>query len=250
MTQRFKKRYPSVKRVSAAEHQGMVREIFTTIPKRYDFLNRVLSLHRDVAWRRFAVERMAFFSTQRLLDLAPGTADVALEAARRYPRIEVVGLDLVREMMIIGARKILRAKMEDRIRLLQGDAVHLPFADRRFDTVSMAFGIRNIPERLSALKEMVRVCVPGGRILILEMHYPQRPFLQGVYHLYLKAVLPCVARAFSRNPGAYNYLSDSIIHFPSPPAFARLMTRAGLTEIAQYPLTLGTTYLHVGIKRA
>lgn len=226
----------------------MVREIFSTIPRRYDMLNRVMSLQRDVYWRRFAVNKMHFFQTSRLLDLATGTADLAIEAARRYPQIEVTALDFVREMMKIGADKIRKEKLINRIRLIQADAMALPLPHNHFDCAAMAFGIRNIPERLKALEEMTRVVVPGGRVLVLEMHYPQHPLFQGVYRLYLLAVLPFMARAFSKNPGAYRYLSDSIIHFPTPPAFAQLMRDAGLTEIRQYPLTLGATYLHVGIK--
>lgn len=248
MPSRLDKTYPPVKTVSGEEHQGMVREIFATIPRHYDLLNRVLSLNLDVYWRRFAVSHMRFFATHRLLDLATGTADVAIAAALQYPRIQVTALDFVREMMAVGVPKIAKDHLTDRISLLQADATSLPLADNRFDAASMAFGIRNIPERLKVLKEMTRVVIPGGRVLVLEMHYPEQPLFQGIYRLYLNLILPSVARIFSRNPGAYRYLSDSIIHFPNPSAFAQLMSDAGLTEIRRYPLTLGATYLHVGIK--
>ena len=164
------------------------------------------------------------------------------------PGINVTALDFVREMMAVGAQKIGKNHLTDRICLVQADATRLPFGDNHFDAVSIAFGIRNIPNRLQALREMARVIVPGGRALVLEMHYPERPVFQAIYRLYLGLVLPMMARTLSRNPGAYRYLSDSIIHFPSPSAFAGLMREAGLTDIRQYPLTLGATYLHVGIK--
>ena len=248
MKTRLKKTYPSVKLVSPVEYQGMVREIFSTIPARYDLLNRIMSLHRDVYWRRFAVESMQFGKTNRLLDLATGTADLAIEAARHYPQIEVMALDFVREMMLVGLEKIRGYNLTHRIRLIQADARALPFADGYFDCAVIAFGIRNIPGRLKALEEMTRVVAVDGQVLILEMNYPQQRLFQLIFRLYLIAVLPFMARVFSKNPGAYRYLSDSIIHFPSPPAFAHLMRDAGLTKIRQYPLTLGTTYLHVGIK--
>jgi demethylmenaquinone methyltransferase/2-methoxy-6-polyprenyl-1,4-benzoquinol methylase len=248
MKARLNKTYPSVTVVSTDEHQGMVREIFSTIPLRYDLLNRMMSLHQDVAWRRFAVERMHFARTNRFLDLATGTADLAIEAALRYPQIEVAALDFVRGMITVGAEKIRKYNLANRIRLLQADALELPFGDGFFDCVAIAFGIRNISERMKALEEMTRVTVSGGRVLVLEMHYPQHPLFRWVYRLYLIAVLPFMARAFSKNPGAYRYLSDSIIHFPTPAVFAQLMRDAGLAEIRQYPLTLGATYLHVGVK--
>ncbi|MDD5167420.1 MAG: bifunctional demethylmenaquinone methyltransferase/2-methoxy-6-polyprenyl-1,4-benzoquinol methylase UbiE [Syntrophales bacterium] len=248
MATQFTKSYPSVKSLTREEHLGMVREIFSTIPSRYDMLNRILSLNRDVSWRLFAIRQMNFFRTHRLLDLATGTADIAIEAACLYPQIEVVGIDFVREMMDIGEQKVLRRNLAHRVRLLQADATALPLADNSFDVASIAFGIRNIPDRPKALAEMARVVVPGGMVLVLEMHYPEHHLWQVFYNIYLRAVLPFMARAFSKNPAAYDYLSDSIINFPNPPAFARLMGDAGLEGIRQYPLTFGTTYLHMGIK--
>lgn len=226
----------------------MVRDIFATIPEGYDLLNRILSLRRDVAWRRFAVRRMKFFKTDRLLDLATGTADLAMEAALAYPQISVVALDFVQEMIVRGQRKIEKQGLSNRIRLLQADALALPVDDSAFDVASIAFGIRNIPERLKTLKEMVRVVVPGGQIMVLEMHLPGNKYVRRVYRPYLKHFLPRIAGYFTKNQAAYSYLSDSITHFPRPAAFAEIMGQAGLHKIEQYPLTLGTTYLHIGYK--
>lgn len=240
------KAYPRVGKLSGEEHTRIVREIFATIPDGYDLLNRVLSLRRDVAWRRFAVGKMHFFKTGILLDLATGTADLAVAAALAYPEIRVLALDFVSEMILKGKRKLAGESCRDRIQLLQGDARTLPIADSAADVVAIAFGIRNIPDRLQALREMVRVVVPGGQVMVLEMHLPEKALIRSGYLLYLNHVLPRIARCFTRNPAAYNYLSDSIINFPSPAKFAGLMSAAGLQEIRQYPLTLGTTYLHVG----
>ena len=243
-----RKCYPPVTGIGRDEHIGMVREIFASIPRRYDFLNHLLSLRRDVAWRRFAVRKMHFFSTFRLLDVATGTADLAIEAARRYPNIEVIGVDFVREMLAAGRHKIAVRGLADRIRLLQADAMTLPFPDGSFDAVGIAFGIRNMPDRLRALREMRRVLVPGGRIFVLEMNFPRNRFAQRFFDLYLKSLLPGVARLFSGNPAAYRYLADSILHFPAPQAFLGLMEEAGFRGRERHSLTFGITCLYVGSK--
>ncbi|MDO9558736.1 MAG: bifunctional demethylmenaquinone methyltransferase/2-methoxy-6-polyprenyl-1,4-benzoquinol methylase UbiE [Syntrophales bacterium] len=248
MAKRIKKRYPPVHEMTPSEQVGLVREVFATIPRRYDFLNRVFSLRRDVAWRRFAVRKMRFFNTSRFLDVATGTADLAVETVRRHPPVRVAALDFVLEMMAVGRQKIRRKHMADRIRLIQGDALSLPFDDNVFDVAAIAFGIRNIPDRRRALEEMKRVVVLGGQVMALEMNFPRHPLFRRFYDLYLNRVLPRMARLFSRNPAAYRYLGDSIKEFPSPDQFARLMAEAGLTGIEKYSLTLGITYLYIGVK--
>ncbi len=249
MEKHKKKKYPFVKEMTTSQQVGVVRELFSTIHGRYDFLNHFFSLGRDLAWRRFAVQRMRFLQTNRFLDIATGTADLAIEAARRNPHIHVTGLDFVGEMMAVGQKKLNRHRLADRVHLIQGDALHLPFSNDDFDVAGIAFGIRNIPKHIQALKEMTRVIVPGGQVMILEMHYPEKRFFRGVYSLYLKKILPRTAHIFSRNPSAYYYLADSIVHFPSPGAFAGLMNEAGLIRIEQYPLTMGVAHLHVGVKQ-
>ena len=248
MAIRIRKKYPPVHEMTPSEQVGLVREVFATIPRRYDFLNRLFSLRRDVAWRRFAVRRMRFFQTMRFLDVATGTGDLAVETARRYPPVRVAGLDFVREMMAVGAQKIRRNKMADRIGLIQGDALSLPFDDNIFDVAAIAFGIRNIPDRRRTLEEMRRVVVPDGQVMALEMNFPRHPLFRRFYDLYLNRLLPRMARLFSRNPAAYRYLCDSIKGFPSPDHFVRLMAQAGLTGIEKYALTLGITYLYIGFK--
>ena len=243
-----RKHYPPVTGIDRDEHVGMVREIFATITGRYDFLNHLLSLRRDIAWRRFTVRKMRFFKTLRLLDVATGTADLAIEAAIGHPGIHVVGIDFVGKMLALGRQKIACRGLLDRIDLLQADAMTLPFPDRSFDAAGIAFGIRNMPDRLRALREMRRVIVPGGQIFVLEMNFPRHRFWQGFFDLYLNRLLPAVARLFSRNPEAYRYLADSILHFPSPQAFLGAMKEAGFRDAERYPLTFGITSLYVGSK--
>lgn len=230
-----------------AQRIRAVKEIFSTVTGRYDFLNHLLSLRRDIAWRRYAVRKMRFFRTYRLLDVATGTADLAIEAARCHPSIQVTGLDFVKVMMDRGAIKIAEKGFGNRIRLLQGDALDLPFPDHSFDSVAIAFGIRNIPDRERALREMKRVTAPGGQVMVLEMTFPKEGFLKGFYRLYLHQILPRLGRILSKNPAAYQYLTDSIVNFPTPPAFARMMEEAGLARVENYSLDFGMTYLHTGI---
>jgi demethylmenaquinone methyltransferase/2-methoxy-6-polyprenyl-1,4-benzoquinol methylase len=243
-----RQKYPLVTEMTDAEHIGMVREIFSTITEKYDFLNHFLSLGRDIAWRRSAVEKMRFFRTHRFLDVATGTADLAIDAAHRHPCIQVTGVDFVREMMDLGRLKIEKRRLSHKIRLLMSDALDLPFPDNNFDVTGIAFGIRNIPNKIRVLREMIRVVVPGGQVMVLEMTFPRNRFIQGIYHIYLNRMLPPLARAFSPNPAAYYYLADSIAHFPTPEGFASLLDEAGLKKVEIHSLTLGVTHLYVGIK--
>ncbi|UCD70808.1 MAG: ubiquinone/menaquinone biosynthesis methyltransferase [Syntrophobacterales bacterium] len=250
MEKSVRRKYPSVSEVTDAEHIDMVREIFSTITGKYDFLNHLLSLRRDIAWRRLAVRKMRFFRTYRFLDVATGTADFAIDAAHSLPNIQITGLDFAQEMLDLGRVKIKKRRLLDRIRLLRGDALELPFPDGYFDAAGMAFGIRNIPDKIRALREMMRVVVSGGQVMVLEMTLPRKRLFQGIYHIYLNRMLPHLARAFSPNPAAYYYLADSMRHFPKPEGFASLMEEAGFTNVETHALTLGTTHLFIGIKPA
>ena len=240
------KRYPLVAAMTAAGQTGVVRDIFTTVHGRYDFLNHLLSLRRDVGWRDAAIGRMRFPSTRRFLDVATGTADLALAAARHFPGIRVVGVDFAPSMLEVGRRKVRDAGLSGRIELMEGDALSLPFPDRSFDVTAVAFGMRNIPDKISALREMARVTAPGGQVMILEMTFAPGPFFRPFYGFYLDGVLPRLALLFARNGATYFYLGDSIRHFPAPLSLASLMRQAGLQSVTWHRLTFGTAYLHVG----
>ncbi|HPP05776.1 MAG TPA: ubiquinone/menaquinone biosynthesis methyltransferase, partial [Syntrophorhabdaceae bacterium] len=189
-----KEKYPSVRKITQKEHIEIVREIFSTITDRYDFLNHFLSLRRDIAWRRFAVKKMHFKNTGRLLDVACGTCDVALYAAETYPEIKVFCLDFVHKMLEAGSIKIVERGMSHRIHLIRGDGCLLPFSDNSFDVAVVAFGIRNIPDKKMALSEMTRVVVPQGQIMVLEMAFTKNWFSNLLYRFYLNCILPCLAR--------------------------------------------------------
>lgn len=244
----MKRKYPSVSETTDAERISMVKDIFGTVTDKYDFLNRFLSLRRDMAWRRFTVKRMRFCKTNRFLDVACGTGDLAIAAASVYPHAHVTGLDFVKEMMYLACRKVAKKHLSQNIRFIKGDALHLPFAACSFDVAGIAFGIRNIPDRMQALREMTRVVVPGGQVMVLEMIFSHHSMFRRIYSIYLCKILPWLARLFSSNPAAYNYLADSIMNFPVPEIFSTLMEEAGLTEVKTYSLTMGITYLFMGIK--
>ena len=241
-------RYPGAKDIPAEQHIRMVRDIFSTVTGRYDFLTRLLSLCRDISWRRFAVKKLPREKACRFLDVATGTAELAIEIARRNPGCFIVAMDFMAEMMALGAGKLKKKGLSGRVRLVRADALAMPFASGTFDAASIAFGIRNIPDKMGALREMGRVVTPGGRVQVLEMTRPAPGLFGRLYVLYLQKIMPLAGRLFSPNPEAYRYLADSILHFPSPSDFSGMMKKAGLCAVEAYPLTLGITHLFVGTK--
>ncbi len=241
-------KYPSVKTISDAQRVGMVKEIFSTITGRYDFLNHFLSLRRDIAWRRFAVKKMIFFKTKKFLDVACGTGDLSINACLNHRDISVTGVDFVFPMVQVANEKAKKKNLSGRINFAQGNALSLPFYENSFDVTAMAFGIRNIPKRAEALREMLRVTVPGGQIMILEMTFIQNRLFKLAYYIYLNYLLPLLAKIFSKNAAAYYYLADSIMDFPAPEEFAAFMRDAGISEVEIFPRTFGIACLYVGKK--
>lgn len=248
MEKKVPEKYPRIGGITDAQRINMVKEIFSTITGKYDFLNRFLSLRRDVYWRKFAAKKMRFGATHRYLDVACGTGDLSIAAALQHPQIHVTGLDFVTAMVAAAKQKVLRKNLAGRINLIQGDALALPFADNTFDVAGIAFGIRNIPDRARALSEMLRVIVPGGQVMVLEMTFVQNRFFKFIYYVYLHYLLPAFAKLFSKNPAAYHYLADSIMNFPSPDELEKIMREAGMVHVEKYPLTFGITWLHIGKK--
>lgn len=236
------------KTASEKEHTARIVELFSGIAAQYDSINRLQSFKRDVSWRNFAVEKMRFFKTKRFLDVATGTADLALGAALKHPEITVVGVDIAEKLLEIGRDKAKTQGMANRVELKYGNALDLEFQDASFDVAGIAFGIRNIQNRLQALNEMKRVVTPGGQVMVLELSYHGTGLIKPLYSIYLKAIIPFMAKLIARNREAYEYLGRSIIEFPSPDDFCKLMRQAGLEEVRSWPLTFGVTRLFVGIR--
>jgi demethylmenaquinone methyltransferase/2-methoxy-6-polyprenyl-1,4-benzoquinol methylase len=226
--------------------KSVVRDIFSTFHATYDLANRVLSFRRDLAWRRAALRAMSFESSRRFLDVATGTADLAIMAAKAFPEIEVEGVDIAEPMIDIGRAKVERADLSRRVSLSVADALALPFPDASFDVAAIAFGIRNIPDMPRALAEMARVVVPGGLVLVLEMTAAVVGPLRPLYLFYLLKILPALGGLVAGDDSAYVYLAQSIARHPGPEEFSRLMIGAGLADVTYDRLTFGAAYLHSG----
>jgi demethylmenaquinone methyltransferase/2-methoxy-6-polyprenyl-1,4-benzoquinol methylase len=242
------KEYPSVQEMSDDQRIGIVKDIFASITDKYDFLNRFLSGRQDVAWRKRTVFEMKFFNTNRFLDVATGTGDLALDCANTYPEVNVTGIDFVQEMVNNGLKKVDAQYLNNRVELKWGDATQIEFDDNSFDVTAIAFGIRNIPDKEKALSEMKRIIVPDGQLMVLELTTPELGFWRNVYSFYLNGVLPKLAKWFTKNPAAYEYLADSIMNFPTRREFLALMESMGLKNCKAIPLTFGVCTLYIGKK--
>ncbi len=220
-------------------------EMFDSIAQRYDLLNRILSLGLDRGWRRKAVRTLQAPEGGRVLDLAAGTADIALAVARHYPSIQVLGIDPSSGMLDVGRAKVASAGLEDRVELQIGDAQSLDLADNSVDACSIAFGIRNVPDRLAALREMARVVRGGGQVVILELSTPQHGFQAWASRIHVEHFVPLVGGLLS-GPEAYQHLRDSMNSFPTDDDFIAMMTEAGLKQSSVQRLGLGVCGLFVG----
>jgi demethylmenaquinone methyltransferase / 2-methoxy-6-polyprenyl-1,4-benzoquinol methylase len=222
--------------------------MFDRISGRYDLLNRVLSLGLDRRWRRRLVAAVELRPGARVLDLATGTGDVALALATRHPEAEVVGLDPSRGMLERARAKTRPAQAES-CRWSEGIAEDLPFADGSFDAVTMAFGIRNVPARERALREITRVLRPGGRLAILELAEPRSGWLAPLSRFWVRRVVPRIG-ALLASSAEYRYLQRSMAAFPEPPEFARMLGTAGLEVLDVSALGLGACTLFVARRPA
>ncbi|MEW6532642.1 MAG: ubiquinone/menaquinone biosynthesis methyltransferase [Thermodesulfobacteriota bacterium] len=223
-----------------------VRRMFTDISPRYDLLNRIMSARQDVRWRRFAAGRVPA-DASRVLDVATGTGDLAIDLAISRPNLTVVGVDFTEPMLRRAEIKTAQRGLSQRVRYTIGDALRLPFPDDEFDAVTVAFGIRNMPDRRSALAEMMRVVKPGGKVITLEMTFPRSLKLRRFFIWYLNKVIPALGGVISGNPQAYRYLPDSIQDFLHPDDLTELCNSLGLKQVRAFPLMFGLTYVHEGL---
>jgi len=233
---------------SAAEWGKRMERMFSGIVPWYDRLNRILSLRRDVGWRRSLVQGLNLPPSPRVLDLAAGTLDVALELARCQPSAQIVAVDFSLPMLRQGQAKLAVYHGRAPIMLIAADAYALPLADERFDAVTMAFGIRNFLDRAAALVEIQRVLAPGGQLALLEFVPPQTGYFLRLYRFYLHHLLPWLGRLLSPRGFAYRYLAESIGAFPSASEFGRELQQAGFEQVASQALTGGVAYRFYGRK--
>jgi demethylmenaquinone methyltransferase/2-methoxy-6-polyprenyl-1,4-benzoquinol methylase len=222
--------------------------MFDAIAGRYDLLNRILSLGIDQGWRQKTVAGMQLGPRAHVLDLATGTADLAILVASTHPDARVEGVDPSVKMLEVGRQKVDKLGLSDRITLHVGVAESVPFADGTFDAVSIAFGIRNVPDRPKALREMARVTRPGGRVVILELSEPRGGVLGPLARFHVHSVVPWLGGLLSGSR-EYRYLQRSIAAFPPSEEFTRTMSAAGLRVLETAPLTFGVSNLYVAEPR-
>ncbi len=228
-----------------------VQKMFSDIAPRYDLLNRLLSGGQDRYWRKQAVARLSPQAGEHFLDIATGTADVALEIIRKVPQgaAQVVGMDFSEKMLELAQQKINFQDKANSIQLESGSAENLPFEDNSFDGTTTAFGVRNFSDVDRSLREMYRVLKPGGRCVILEFSLPKSSLLKALYRFYFEILLPKVGRLISRHPSAYTYLPKTVAAFPVRKEFASLMQQAGFMGVNYKELTLGIVILYTGMKQ-
>lgn len=225
-----------------------VEDMFDNIASKYDFLNHFLSLGIDITWRKKAIDKLKADNPKKILDVATGTADVAIEMTKRLNPESIVGLDLSKEMLAVGQKKIEKRKIDDIIELVHGDSENLPFEDNTFDAITVAFGVRNFENLEKGLKEMNRVLKPDGQVVILEFSKPTSfPFKQG-YNFYFKNILPNIGKLTSKDPKAYNYLYESVQAFPDGEKFLEVMSKTGYKHNQAQSLTLGICAIYTGRK--
>jgi demethylmenaquinone methyltransferase/2-methoxy-6-polyprenyl-1,4-benzoquinol methylase len=232
----------------AADWETRIERMFSGIVPWYDRLNRVLSLRRDVWWRRSLVRGLSLPEAPRVLDLAAGTLDVALELAQQFPAGQILAVDFSLAMLRQGQEKLAAQGCLSAVALIAADAYALPFGNDQFAAVTMAFGIRNLLDRPAGLGEIKRILKPGGILAILEFVPPREGWLQALYHLYIKNILPLLGRLLSKHAFAYRYLVESIGVFPSAADFCQQLRQAGYLQVESYALTGGIAYLFYGRK--
>jgi demethylmenaquinone methyltransferase/2-methoxy-6-polyprenyl-1,4-benzoquinol methylase len=232
-----------------------IRQMFGEISPRYDFLNHFLSGGTDWYWRWRTVRAAAPRGDAPILDVCTGTGDLALAYWKKgHAKIPVVGADFTGEMLLIADKKAAKPQATGRANgvplvFLQADTQRLPFADDQFQMVSVAFGLRNVTDTAKGLREMIRVCRPGGRVVVLEFSLPRNRLLRGLYTWYFRNVLPRIGQFLARNSQeAYAYLPASVGEFPYGEKLATLMKDCGLRSVKYTPLTFGIATLYIGEK--
>jgi demethylmenaquinone methyltransferase / 2-methoxy-6-polyprenyl-1,4-benzoquinol methylase len=224
-----------------------VAEMFDSISPKYDLLNHVLSGGIDILWRKKAIRQLRSFAPKRILDIATGTGDFALEALALNPD-KIIGVDISEGMLNVGREKMKKRGVDHLIEMRSGDSERLPFADNEFDAVIVSFGVRNFENLFKGLTDMHRVTRVGGVCLVLEFSNPRAfPFKQ-LYGFYSNTILPLIGRIVSRDSSAYTYLPESVKAFPDGPDFLSVFEQAGFTKTKCIPLTFGVASIYIGQK--
>ncbi len=237
---------PHIKPIPHSERakKQQVEEMFNDISGKYDFLNHLLSFGIDKIWRNKLLGSITFASDSKVLDMATGTADVALQIAKEKG-VEVTGADISDGMLDVGRVKVKNKKLEDLVQLVNGDAENIPYEKETFDIATVAFGVRNFQDLPQGLIELHRVLKADGQLRVLEFSKPKSRFVFWFFGLYFNRILPFVGKLVSKNNTAYRYLPVSVNAFPEGQDFCDYLKNAGFTEISFKPLTFGISTLYI-----
>lgn len=231
-----------------ADSKEHVHAVFESIAPKYDLMNDIISFRRHKAWRKFAMRKMDVKPGQTALDVCCGTADWTIALAKANGGAETVGLDFSRNMLEIGQAKVDKHGLSGQIRLVEGNAMDLPFPDNTFDFVTIGFGLRNVPDIDQVLREMRRVAKPGGKVVCLETSKPEWQPFKGIYYFYFEKLLPLLGKWFAKSYEQYKWLPESLKTFPNLQELCERFRAAGLRNVRAYPLTWGVAALHIGTK--
>lgn len=233
---------------SDSSKKQQVAAMFDDIAFKYDFLNRFLSAGIDIRWRKKAIKQIAALQPKKILDVATGTADVAIMASGMLKPEKIIGIDISDGMLKVGRQKVAKAGLKEIIELLNGDSETISFKDNTFDAVTVAFGVRNFQHLEKGLSEILRVLKPGGKLVVLEFSKPKMPGVKSIYDLYMKVITPNLGKLFSKNRNAYKYLDASIQKFPEGKNFTQILDNLGYLNTYCKPLSLGICSIYCGTK--
>jgi demethylmenaquinone methyltransferase/2-methoxy-6-polyprenyl-1,4-benzoquinol methylase len=235
-------------RQSELDKKEQVAQMFNTIAFRYDFLNRFLSVGIDKGWRKKAINQLKDLNPKLILDVATGTGDVAIMTYNQLHPEKIIGIDISEGMLEFGNKKLEKLHLNQVIELQKGDSETIQFADRHFDAVTVAFGVRNFQNLEKGLAEMQRVLKTGGKLVVLEFSKPTFGPAQVFYKFYMNVIGPSISKLFGSNKAAYQYLNDSVQAFPEGQTFLNLMNEAGFTQTYLKKLSLGICTIYCGSK--
>ena len=225
-----------------------VQQMFDNIAPTYDKLNHILSLSIDKMWRRRVVRKVRRMKPEKIMDLATGTGDLAIKMAKAMPKAKIMGVDLSEKMLAVAAEKVRRKGLDDHIALYQGDAERLDVADGVLDVVTVAFGVRNFGNLEQGLSEIMRSLRSGGHIVVLEFSTPRNWFVRKCYQFYSNHVMKPVGGMVSKDRKAYDYLPDSIVEFPGPDKFLKIMEGVGFEQCRHHSQSFGIAQIYIGRK--
>lgn len=228
---------------SKQSKKGQVEEMFDNISPKYDILNHILSVNIDKLWRKRTIKKLESFSPQKVLDIATGTGDFAIEASK-LKGIHITGIDISEGMLDVGRKKIRKKELEDRIQFLKADSEDLPFDDNGFDAAIVGFGVRNFENLEKGLAEIYRVIKPGGVFYVLEFSKPQNTPFKQLYAFYFTKVLPLIGSLISKDTSAYTYLPESVNEFPDGEKFLTILADVGFENSRFYKQTFGIATIY------